>query len=108
MVNSNVFFSKEPIDHMRLDITVDFWPAMSTMLQDGSLLTYVKQLSLEYDLNKKNATQNREMFTITQWLNKQGFLLAHSQPTKLSGKSYFVLYVNTKMNKVLDNDEKYE
>ena len=90
---------------MRLDITLDLWPAMSTMLQDGSLLTYVKQLSFEYDLNKKNATQNREMFTVTQWLNKQGFLLAHSQQTKVSGKSYSLLYVNTKMNKVLSDSE---
>jgi hypothetical protein len=85
---------------LRLDITLDLWPGMSAMLQDGSLLTFVKQVSLEYDLNKKNITENREMFTITQWLNKQGFLLAHSQPTKLSGKSYSVLYVNTKMNTV--------
>ena len=89
---------KEPIDHLRLDVTLDLWPGMSTMLQDGSLLTYVKQLSLEYNLNNKNVTQNREMYTITQWLNKQGFLVAHSQPTKLSGKSYFVLYVNTKID----------
>jgi hypothetical protein len=77
---------------------------MSTMLKDGSLVTYVKQLSIEYDLNKKNATQNREMYTITQWLNKQGFLLAHSQPTKLSGKSYSVLYVNTKIHMTLNDD----
>ena len=95
-------FNEKPIDHLRLDITLDLWPGMSTMLKDGSLLTYVKQLSFEYDLNKKNITQNREMFTITQWLNKQGFLLAHSQPTKLSGKSFSVLYVNTKMDKVQD------
>ena len=67
------------------------------MLRDGSLLTYVKQLSFEYDLNKKDVQKIREMFTITQWLNKQGFLLAHRQPTKLSGKSYSVLYLNTKM-----------
>ncbi|XP_028400927.1 uncharacterized protein LOC114524022 [Dendronephthya gigantea] len=91
-------FSDEPIDHVRLDITADLWQGISTMLKDGSLLTYAKQLSFEYDLNKKNVTQNREIFTITQWLNKQGFLLAHSQPTKLSGKSYSVVYVNTKMN----------
>ena len=74
------------------------------MLKDGSLLTYVKQLSLEYDLNKKDAPRIREMFIITQWLNKQGFLLAHSQPTKLSGKSYFVLYLNTKMEMLLNRD----
>lgn len=80
---------------MRLDITLDLWPGMSSMLGDGSLLTYVKQLSLEYDLNRKNATELREMFTITQWLKKQGFLLAHVQPTLLSGESHSLLFVNT-------------
>ena len=89
---------------MRLDITLDLWPAMSTMLQDGSLLTYVKQLSFEYDLNKKSAADLREMYTITQWLRKQGFLLVHSQPTKLSGKSYFVLYLNTKTGLLQERD----
>lgn len=93
---------KEPIDHIRLDVTQDLWRGLSTTLKDGSLLTFVKQLSLEYDLNKKDAVELREMFTITQWLNKQGFLLAHSQPTKLSGKSYSVLYLNTKIGMVLD------
>ena len=89
---------------MRLDITLDLSPAMSAMLQDGSLLTYVKQLSFEYDLNKKNAADLREMYIITQWLRKQGFLLVHSQPTKLSGKSYFVLYLNTKIGLSLERD----
>ena len=92
---------------MRLDITVDLWPGMSTMLKDGSLLTHVKQLSLEYDLNKKKADQNRKMYTITQWLNKQGFLLVHSQPTKLSGKSYSVLYVNTMLDMVLKRGREF-
>jgi hypothetical protein len=77
---------------------------MSTMLKDGSLVTYVKQLSIEYDLNKKNAEKVREMFAITQWLNKQGFRLAHSQRTKLSGKSFSVLYVNTHLGMLLNRD----
>jgi hypothetical protein len=77
---------------------------MSTMLKDGSLVTYVKQLSIEYDLNKKNAEKVREMFAITQWLNKQGFRLAHSQPTKLSGKSFSLLYVNTHLGMLLNRD----
>ena len=100
-------YIQEPIDHMRLDITLDLWKGMSTMLNDGSLLTFVKQLSFEYDLNRKNATQVREMFAITRWLNRQGFLLAHSQPTKLSGKSYALLYVNTKMGTMLNDEGKF-
>ena len=39
-------------------------------------MTYVKQLSIQYDLNKKNSEKVRGMFAITQWLNKQGFRLA--------------------------------
>lgn len=91
-------FTDKLIDVVRLDVTLDLWRGVSTMLKDGSLRTFVKQLTFEYDLNRKNATEIRQMFGIAQWLKRQGFLLVHSQPTKLSGKSYALTYVNNRIN----------
>ena len=67
------------------------------MLSDGSLYSFVKQLTMEYNMANKNITEIRQMFGIAQWLNRQGFELVHSQATTTSPTSYAVIYVNSKI-----------
>lgn len=67
------------------------------MLSDGSLSSFAKQLTMEYNLANKNTTEVREMFGIAQWLKRQGFRLVHSQATKTSTTSYAATYVNDRI-----------
>ena len=80
-----------------MDIEADEWKCLRHMLSEGTLLSYVRQLDVEYHVVMYTREALRQYYSIAKWLERQGFRIFHSRRNPYCEQCWEMSYINTNL-----------